>query len=68
MSKKRTRDMANNTTDVEMHVCNKIQSQKCEQTKLQNIAPVCILFDTGIDYLFSCVSHKATQRYDSLSL
>lgn len=49
MSKKRTRDMAKSTTEVEMHVSSKISSQKCEQTKLQNIAPVCILFDTGID-------------------
>jgi len=44
MSKKRTRDVANNTTEVDMHVSNKNVLQKCEQTKLQNIAPVCILF------------------------
>jgi len=43
MSKKRTRDVANNTTEVDMHVSNKNVLQKCEQTKLQNIAPVCIL-------------------------
>lgn len=43
MSKKRTRDVANNTTEVEMHVSNKNLLQKSEQTKLQNIAPVCIL-------------------------
>lgn len=45
MSKKRTRDLSNNTTEVEMHVNNKNSLQKCEQTKLQNITPVCILFD-----------------------
>ncbi|KAF0761717.1 choline-phosphate cytidylyltransferase A-like [Aphis craccivora] len=39
MSKKRTRDVANNTTEVDMHVSNKNVLQKCEQTKLQNIAP-----------------------------
>lgn len=44
MSKKRTRDVANNTTEVEMHASNKNVLHKCEQTKLQNIAPVCILF------------------------
>jgi hypothetical protein len=44
MSKKRTRDVANNTTEVEMHVSNKNVLQKCEQAKLQNIPPVCILF------------------------
>ncbi|XP_026822821.1 choline-phosphate cytidylyltransferase A-like [Rhopalosiphum maidis] len=39
MSKKRTRDVANNTTEVEMHVSNKNVLQKCEQAKLQNIPP-----------------------------
>ncbi|CAH1739014.1 choline-phosphate cytidylyltransferase A-like [Aphis gossypii] len=39
MSKKRTRDVANNTTEVEMHASNKNVLHKCEQTKLQNIAP-----------------------------
>lgn len=44
MSKKRTRDLLNDTTEVEMQICNKNSLPKCEQTKLQNIAPVCILF------------------------
>jgi len=46
MSKKRTRDVINNTTEVEMHDGNnKNVLQKFEPAKLQNIAPVCILFD-----------------------
>lgn len=45
MSKKRTRDVTNNTTEVEMHVSNKNVLQKCEQPKLHNVAPVCIIFN-----------------------
>lgn len=46
MSKKRTRDVINNTTEVEMHDSNnKNVLQKCEPAKLQNIPPVCILFN-----------------------
>jgi len=38
MSKKRTRDVSNNTTEMEtLHVNNKNSLQKYEQTKLQNI-------------------------------
>lgn len=45
MSKKRMRNMSNNTTDVEMQVNNLNSSQKNEQTKIQNIAPVCIVLN-----------------------
>lgn len=39
MSKKRTRDVTNNPTEVEMHISNKNSLQKYEHPKLQNIAP-----------------------------
>lgn len=42
MSKKRTRDVSNNTTEVEMQLNNINSLPKYEHTKLQNIAPVCI--------------------------
>lgn len=46
MSKKRTRDISNDTTEVgTLYVNNKNALQKCEQTKLQHITPVCILFN-----------------------
>lgn len=45
MSKKRTRENSNNTSEIEaLYVNNKNSLQKCEHTKLQNITPVCILF------------------------
>jgi len=47
MSKKRTRDLSNDTTEVEMQVNSKTP-QKCEPTHskiLQNFAPVRILFN-----------------------
>jgi len=45
MSKKRTRDVINTSTEVEMHDSNnKSVLKKCEPAKLQNIAPVCKLF------------------------
>lgn len=41
MSKKRTRDTSNNTTEGEMQLSNKNSLPKCDQvTKLQNTAPV----------------------------
>lgn len=43
MSKKRTRNLSNNTTDVEMQVNNINASQKIEQIKTQQITPVSIL-------------------------
>lgn len=43
MSKKRTRDVSNNTDETDMSGnSNKNVLQKSEQNKLQNIAPVCI--------------------------
>lgn len=47
MSKKRTRDTSNNTDEADMSgSSSKNVLQKCEQNKLLNIAPVCILFNT----------------------
>lgn len=43
MSKKRTRDISNDTTEMETIDSSKSPLHKCESTKLQNIAPVCIL-------------------------
>lgn len=43
MSKKRSRDASNNTTEAEMHTINKSSLQESEPTHLQNITPVCIL-------------------------
>jgi hypothetical protein len=43
MSKKRTRDVSNNTDETDLSgSSNKNMLPKCEQNKLQNIAPVCI--------------------------
>lgn len=65
MSKKRTRDVSNNTTEVDtLHVNNKYSLQKYEQTKLQNITPVCILFNILIKiidcFIHSYFKNKAT--------
>lgn len=37
--------MCNNTSNVEMHVNNFNTTQKIEQAKIQNVAPVCIIFN-----------------------
>lgn len=40
MSKKRSRDTSNSTTELEMNASNKNPPQKFEQAILQNYAPV----------------------------
>lgn len=50
MSKKRTHDMTEITTKMEMHLNNNISTPNCEQTEIQITTPVCILLNIGIDY------------------
>lgn len=54
MSKKRSRDASNNTTETEMHTNNKNSLQKNEPANLQNITPVCILCSYYYTYTIIC--------------